>query len=116
DVLEAGLKICPQHARQAAELLAPPRVALVRHRARALLRALAERLLDLAHLGALEMADLESEALDRRADRRARVEELGVPVAGNHLARRRRCQPQLLTDERLDLGVDVRIGPDDAGQ
>ena len=40
------------------------RVALVRHRARALLLALAERLLGLAHLGALQVADLERERLD----------------------------------------------------
>ena len=37
DVFEAGLQIAAQHAREPAELLALDRVALVRHRARALL-------------------------------------------------------------------------------
>ena len=63
------------------ELLRLHRVALVRHRARALLLALAERLLGLAHLGALQVPDLERERLDRRAERRARVQHFGVAVA-----------------------------------
>ena len=46
------------------DLLAADRVALVRHRRRALL-ALAERLLDLADLGLLQAADLEGELLER---------------------------------------------------
>ena len=48
------------------------RVALVRHRARALLAG-AERLLDLAHLGALEVADLGREALQPGAGERDRA-------------------------------------------
>ena len=48
------------------------RVALVRHRARALL-ARPERLLDLAHLGALEVADLGREALQPGAGQRDRA-------------------------------------------
>ena len=63
---------CAAHdAREAADPLGDDRVALVRHRRRALL-ALAERLLDLAHLGAREVADLERELLERRR-RRARA-------------------------------------------
>ena len=70
DVLERHLGVAAQDAREPADALADDRVALVRHRARALL-ALAERLLDLAHLGALQVADLGREALQARR-RRAR--------------------------------------------
>ena len=88
-----GLQVRPQHAGEPAELLALHRVALVRHRARALLPG-AERLLDLADLGALQVPDLERERLDARADRRARVQQLGVAVACDHLGRghRRRAR------------------------
>ena len=86
----AGLQVAAQHPGQPAQLLGLHRVALVGHRARALLRPGAERLLDLAHLGALQVADLGGERLDGRADRRARVEQLGVAVAGEHLGGRHR--------------------------
>ena len=65
DVFERRLEVAAQHAGEAAQLLGLHRIALVRHRARTLLRALAEGFLDLAHLGALEMADLERERLRR---------------------------------------------------
>ena len=83
----AACRLPRSTAREPAELLRLHRVPLVRHRARALLLALAERLLDLAHLGALQVPDLERERLDRRAERRARVHHLGVAVAGEHLRR-----------------------------
>ena len=72
-------EVAPQHPGQPAELLGLHRVPLVRHRARALLRAGAERLLDLAHLGALEVADLRGERLDasRRATRTRRAARRG---------------------------------------
>ena len=104
-----GDEVAAQHARQAAELLGLHRVALVRHRARALLRAGAERLLDLAHLGALEVADLDRERLDGRAERRARVEHLGVTVAAEHLRGRDRLEAELLAHVGLDRGVDVGV-------
>ena len=62
------------------------RVALVGHRARALL-ALPERLLDLAHLGALEVPDLGREPLERGARERDRAQQLGVAVARHDLRR-----------------------------
>ena len=71
-VLEPGLRVAAQHAREAADALGRDRVALVRHRARALL-ARPERLLDLAHLGALEVADLLREALQPGAGERDRA-------------------------------------------
>src|SRR5262249_47299570 len=109
-----GLEVGAEHPRQSAQLLGPPGIALVRHRARALLGAGTEGLLDLANLGALEMADLEGEALHGRADGRARVQELCVAVAGEDLPRRGRRQPQPFADERLDLRIDVRVRPNDA--
>ena len=67
-----GLRVAAQHAGQARDPLGDDRVALVRHRARALL-ALAERLLDLAHLGALEVPDLGRQPLERGAGERDRA-------------------------------------------
>ena len=65
DVLERRLAVAANQAREADNLLAADRIALVRHRRRALL-ALGERLLDLADLGLLQAADLERELLERR--------------------------------------------------
>ena len=84
DVLEPGLRVAAQHAREPADALGGDRVALVRHRARALLAG-AERLLDLAHLGALEVADLLREALEPGAGERDRAQQLGVAVARHDL-------------------------------
>ena len=49
----------------------------------------AERLLDLAHLGALEVADLGGEALEPGAGQRDRLQQLGVAVARDDLGRDR---------------------------
>ena len=57
-VLQARLQVAAQHARQAADGLGADRVALVRHRAGALLPGL-EPLLHLAHLGALQVPQLD---------------------------------------------------------
>ena len=62
----AAIAFAAQQPREAADLLAADRVALVRHRGRALL-ALRERLLDLADLRLLQSANLERELLERRA-------------------------------------------------
>ena len=51
-----------------------------------------ERLLDLADLGALQVADLGRDRLDRRADRRTGVEVLGVAVPRDDLGRRHRAR------------------------
>ena len=83
-VLEPGAEVAAQQAGQARELLGLHRVALVGHGRRALLAG-AERLLRLAHLGALEVADLGGDELDGGADRRAREQVLGVAVAGDDL-------------------------------
>ena len=47
-------------------------------------------------------------------ERGARVEQLGVGVAGQHLGGRHRPQPELLAHVLLDPWVDVGIGPDRA--
>ena len=116
DVLEPGAEVPAQHPRQPAELLALHRVALVRHRRGALLLPGPERLLHLAHLGALQVADLRRELLDARADARARVEQLRVPVAREHLRRGHRREAELRADVLLDERVDVRVRADRAGE
>ena len=63
---KAAVGVGAQQPAQPDDLLAADRVALVRHRRRALL-ALGERLLDLADFGLLQAADLEGERLERRA-------------------------------------------------
>ena len=90
------------------------RVALVRHRARALLPG-AKRLLQLAHLRALQVTDLGRQPLQARARQGDRLHELGVAIArddlrGDILAR----QPQPLQHARLELGARRRIGADRA--
>ena len=90
------------------------RVALVRHRARALL-SLGERLLHLADLGAREVADLGRDLVERRRRDRERGHVLGVTVALDDLARglgRPKAEPR--ADVLLDAGVDLRVGPDGA--
>ena len=116
DVLDAGLRVAAQHPRQAGDPLGADRVALVRHRRGALL-ARAERLLDLAHLGALQVADLGREALQAGAGDRDLRGQLGVAVArhdlrGDVLA----AQAESLHHPRLDRGRDRGVGADRAGE
>ena len=90
------------------------RVPLVRHRRRAL-HAGRERLLDLAHLGARQVADLGREAVERRRHERERREQLRVPVARDHLRRHRiRLEPEPLARRPLDLRVDGGVRADRA--
>ena len=112
DVLQARLQVRSHHPGQPAQLLGLHRVALVGHGRAALLGALAERLLDLADLGALEVADLQGERLDGGGDRGAGVEELGVAVAGEHLGGRHRRQAQRVAHVALHGRVDVAVGAD----
>ncbi len=115
DVLVRRQRVGAHDARQAREVLAQDRVALVRHRGRALL-PLAERLLRLAHLGALQMADLYRKLLERRGDAREHAEEMRVTIALNDLRRdRSRLQVHAPADVALDRGRYVRERPDRAG-
>ena len=102
--------------RQADDLLAADRVALVRHRRRALL-ALGERLLHLADLGLLQAANLERELLERGRRDRQRRQQLGVAIALNHLRRdRRRLEAEPAADVGLDRRRQVRERADRARQ
>src|SRR6478735_1651451 len=64
-VLEPDQRIGAHDTGETTDALGHLRVALVRH-CRGSLHPLAERFLDLAHLGAREMADLRCEAVERR--------------------------------------------------
>ena len=86
------------------------------HRRGALL-ARGERLERLAHLGALEVADLEGEPLERGADAGDRVQEGRVPVAGDDLGRHRLAIEAEGPEGRLlDAGIGVGVGAHSAGQ
>ena len=116
DVLEPDERIRAHDPREAADALGDDRVALVRHRRGALL-ALAERLGDLGHLGARQVADLERELLERGGDERERGEQLGMPVALDDLRRDRLgLEPEPLAREALELRVGRRVGADRAGE
>ena len=113
-VLEADDGVAAQHARQAADALAGDRVALVRHRGGALLAA-RERLGGLAHLAALQMADLGREAIERAAEDRQRRQQLGVAVAPDHLRGDvLAAEAELGEREILDARIDVAVGADGA--
>ena len=114
DVLHAHERVAAQHAGAAGHALAEDRVALVGH-GRGPLLALAERLLGLAHLGALQVAHLGGELLDAGADDGDGGEERGVAVALHDLvADGLAADVELLADEVLDAGVDVVVGADGA--
>ena len=83
------MRVAPHEPREPADPLRHDRVALVRHGRGALL-ATHERLLDLPHLRAGQMADLESEAVEGRGEQRKRREELRMAVSLQDLRRARR--------------------------
>ena len=94
------------------QILGEHRVALVRHRRGALLAG-REIFLGLAQLGALQVADLGRQTLDRGADQRQGHEELRVTVARDHLGRDRLgLEAELLGDMGLDRRIDIGEGPD----
>ena len=103
-VLERGLGVAAEQAGEAGDPLGQDRVALVGHRARALLAGL-ERLHDLADLGVLEVPDLGREPLQRAAEDGDRRQQRGVPVALDDLGARRVGVEAELGE---DLGLDVR--------
>ena len=111
----ARLGVAAEHAREAGDALGRDRVALVRHRARALLAG-AERLLHLADLGALEVADLGREALQPGARERDRLQHLGVAVARHDLGGDRLAgEPEPLEHARLVLRPERGVRADGAG-
>src|SRR3954453_18848075 len=78
------MRVTAQQAGQPDDLFGANRVALVRHRRRALL-PLAERLLDLADFGFLQPANLEIELLQRGAGEGDRRQQLRMAIALDHL-------------------------------
>ena len=103
------------HAGEAGEIFGQHRIALMGHRRRALL-ALGEEFLGLHHFGALQVADLGRQPLDRRSDDGEGGEECGVPVARDHLGRDRLdFQAELRRHMSFDPRVDVGEGADGAG-
>ena len=114
-ILHRGQRIGAHHAGQAGDIFRQHRIALVRHRRRALL-ALREEFFRFQHLGALQMADFGREPLDRGGDHAQRREIHRVPVARDHLGRDRLDrEPHGLGDMRLYPRVDLREGADRAG-
>ena len=108
------LGVAAQDPRQAGDPLAGDRVALVRHRRRALLSG-PKGLLDLADLGSLQVADLGREALQPRPGECDGREQLRVAVArhdlGGHVLG---ADPERLADAPLDRGRHRRVGADGA--
>ena len=72
NVFERGERVGTHQAREPANLLAADRVAFVRHGGTAALAA-AKGLLGFANFGALQMADFERNAFERRGDDRETV-------------------------------------------
>ncbi len=104
----AACAFAADHASQPADLLAGHWIALVRHRRRALL-LLAEELLGLADLGALQVANLRCDLVERRRDHRQRGHIKRMPVALDYLRRHsRNIQSKSLADGflvfRLEMG------------
>ncbi len=74
-----------------------------------------EIFLGLAHLGALQVADLGRQPLDAGGDQGQGREILRVPVARDHLGRDRLgCKAELFGDVGLDRRVDIGKGADGA--
>ena len=108
DVLERGLTVATNDPRQPDDLLATDGVALVWHRRRALLAA-GERLLDFPDFRLLQPADLERELLERGRGDGQRRQQLGVPIALNHLrGDRHRREPEPIADRGFDRRRQVR--------
>ena len=102
--------------RQPGQVFGQHRVALVRHRGRALLPG-REVFLRLAHFGALQMPDLGRQPLDRRGDDAERGEEGRVPVARDDLRRDRLdgCRPSFFATWASTAGsmlAKVPTGPE----
>ena len=109
-VLQGRQRIAAQQAGQSAHIFQLPRVALMRHGRRALLAG-GKRFLDLKNLGALQMAQLGRDPVERAADQRQGREKGGVPVTRDHLGGNGfRHQPQARTNSRFDRRIDIGIG------
>ena len=104
----------PHKAGKAGEIFGQDRVALVRHGRRALLAG-REELFRFQNLGALHMADLDGDVLDRGGDDAEGGKEHRVAVARDHLrADRLGAQAKHLADVLFDGGINIGEGADRA--
>ena len=116
DVLEGGLGVGADDACEAGDLLAGDGVALVRHGGGAFL-FFGEELLDLADLGALEMANLGGDLVERRAEDGERRDVGRVAVALNDLrGDGDGGEAEFFADGFLMLGLEVAECADGAGE
>src|SRR4029078_85282 len=104
-VLERGLRVAAQESSETGDPLGEDRVALVGQRARALLPAL-ERLLYLADLGVLQVADLRRDALQAPTEDRDRRQQRRMAVALHDLGAHR---VHVQAERREPVGFDVRV-------
>lgn len=114
DVFERCDGVAAVQARHAADALAVDRVALVRHRRRALL-ARGEIFLGFADVRALEVADFRRNLFERRGADGDRRDEFGMTVALDDLrCEADRREAERFADHFLDFRVDVRVRADSA--
>ncbi len=113
-ILQRRGDIAAHHAGQAGQILRQHRIALVRHRRRALLAG-REIFLGLQHLGALQVTHLDRQSFDRRGDHAQGREEHCVAIARDHLGRDRLDrQAELARDILLHPRIDIGEGADRA--
>ena len=115
DVLQGGQGVGADRAGESADALGLLRVALVRHGGGAGL-TLGEGFADFADFGALEVANLGREALQRGGDHGEGGEEVGVAVALDDLGGDGfDAESEFAADALLDVGRDGGVGADGAG-
>src|SRR5579872_1825042 len=115
DVFQRRRDVSADHARQAGQIFRQHRVALVRHRRRALL-ALREELFGLEDFGALQVTDFGGEPLDRGGNHAERRKIHRVAIARNDLRRHRfDLEPHGFGDMRFDPRIEMGEGADRAG-
>ena len=116
NILKGRLSVAAQDARQAADLFRGDRILLVRHRRGALL-LFAEVLLRLAHLGPLQVAQLDSDLIQRAAGNCQHRNVRRVPIALDDLrGHRRGLEAQPRADALLMRRLQMAKGAHRAGE
>src|SRR5690606_14507059 len=114
DVLERGLDVGADYAREAADLLADDGVPFVRHRRGTFLPG-GEGFLRFANFGALEVADLGGDLFAERGGQRERGYIGRVAIARDDLAGDGRgLETEALADHGFGFRADVAEGSDGA--
>jgi hypothetical protein len=115
DVLEAHDEVRSKDPGEARDSFGPDRVLFVRHGRRALL-AFGEWLFELQDFSLLEVPELDREFVQAGPEERQGEEDLGVPVALQHLGGHPgRHEAEAPEGDLLDPRVQMNIGPDRAG-